>query len=366
MNDHAAPDHAAPDHAAPDHADPGHVTPDHATLDRLVSSRRPLWLGLAAVGAIGVITIAAIVLDQGGPAPEPATPPAAQAQPPPTAKPVFDIVRVGPQGGAVIAGRAAPGAEVVIEDAGKEIGRTTADAHGDWVFTSDTALPSGPQALTLTARNPDGEEIKGAGTVFLAVPAPPANSQVATTRPETSVAVLTDPNAPPRMLQDAAPAHLGLGAVDYDERGALRFAGSAPPNTSVRVYVDNKPVGDATADGSGHWTLSPQAPVTAGPHRLRLDQLDGRGRVAARAELPFTRVPPGSTRLAEGNIIVEPGQSLWQMAMRAYGNGTRYTVIYQANRGQIRDPNLIYPGQLFAVPGDAATSVTPPSSSRSR
>jgi nucleoid-associated protein YgaU len=28
----------------------------------------------------------------------------------------------------------------------------------------------------------------------------------------------------------------------------------------------------------------------------------------------------------------------------------RYTVIYEANRTQIRNPDLIYPGQVFAIP----------------
>ncbi|MFQ5535738.1 MAG: LysM peptidoglycan-binding domain-containing protein [Sphingomonadales bacterium] len=38
------------------------------------------------------------------------------------------------------------------------------------------------------------------------------------------------------------------------------------------------------------------------------------------------------------------------MARRIYGAGMRYTVIYRANQGQIRDPDLIYPGQQFALP----------------
>ncbi|MBO37841.1 MAG: peptidoglycan-binding protein, partial [Rhodospirillaceae bacterium] len=34
----------------------------------------------------------------------------------------------------------------------------------------------------------------------------------------------------------------------------------------------------------------------------------------------------------------------------AYGQGMRYTIIYKANRDQIRDPDLIYPGQIFFIP----------------
>jgi nucleoid-associated protein YgaU len=333
-----------------------------AAEDRLFA-RRPLWLGLASLGAIAAVTIGAIVLHEQ--APPPMSRSAVPAEPAGPAKPVFDIVRIGPQGGAVIAGHAAPGAEVVIQDAGKEIGRTRADPHGDWVFTSDKPLPPGPQAMTLAERTPDGQEIKGTGTVFLAVPTPPANTQLATAKPEAPVAVLTDPNAAPRMLQNGS-NRLGLGAVDYDEHGALRFAGTAPPGALVRVYVDNKPVGDAVGDTTGHWTLSPETPVAAGPHRLRLDQLGRQDRVDARLELPFTREPARAVALAEGSVVVQPGQNLWQMARRTYGSGVRYTVIYEANRTQIRDPNLIYPGQLFAVPGETGTPVTPPSSSRSR
>ncbi|GEP08959.1 LysM peptidoglycan-binding domain-containing protein [Methylobacterium gnaphalii] len=47
------------------------------------------------------------------------------------------------------------------------------------------------------------------------------------------------------------------------------------------------------------------------------------------------------------------GDSLWQISRKSYGNGRRYTVIYEANRDQIRDPNLIYPGQIFVMPKDA-------------
>jgi hypothetical protein len=278
---------------------------------------------------------------------------------------VFDIVRVGPTGGAVIAGHAAPGAEVVIEDAGKVIGRAQADQHGDWVFTSETSLPAGPQALTLSEHTPNGQEIKGTGTVFLAVPASPANTQTAANNPPAPVAVLTDPTAPPRLLQPGS-NRLGLGAVDYDEHGALRFAGSAPPGALVRVYIDNKAVGEAVGDVSGHWTLAPETPVAPGPHRLRLDQIGRQDHVTARVELPFAREPPQLAALAEGSVVVQPGQNLWRMARRAYGTGVRYTVIYQANRSQIGDPNLIFPGQVFAVPEGAAAPVTPLSSSRSR
>jgi len=47
---------------------------------------------------------------------------------------------------------------------------------------------------------------------------------------------------------------------------------------------------------------------------------------------------------------VSRGDNLWRLSRVTYGAGTRYAVIYKANRDQIRDPNRIYPGQIFVLP----------------
>jgi nucleoid-associated protein YgaU len=49
-------------------------------------------------------------------------------------------------------------------------------------------------------------------------------------------------------------------------------------------------------------------------------------------------------------ITVQPGQSLWRISHQHYGDGARYVQIFRANRAQIRNPNLIYPGQIFTLP----------------
>src|ERR1700736_2839164 len=97
---------------------------------------------------VGVVAVAVIVVagltfwrwnGERGAAP-PALPTAA-APPPALASPAvavpapsFDVVRINPQGGAVIAGRAVPGAEVTVLDDSKPLGHVVADEHGDWVL----------------------------------------------------------------------------------------------------------------------------------------------------------------------------------------------------------------------------------------
>lgn len=47
---------------------------------------------------------------------------------------------------------------------------------------------------------------------------------------------------------------------------------------------------------------------------------------------------------------VKSGDCLWNIAKKYYGNGTQYTKIYNANKGKIKNPNLIYPGQVLTIP----------------
>ena len=303
--------------------------------------------------------------------PPPAPPAAAPKTEESAIKPSFDIVRVNPQGGVVLAGRAAPGAEVTVAKNGYTIGTTTADSAGEWVLLPQKPIGSGSSELTVASREPNRKPVEGEAPVVILMPdhsaAPPAGASTsapAAAAPSAPVVVLTPNEAVPKLLQaPAAPTDiprgkLGLATVDYDDRGAIRFAGNAPPGATVRTYIDNKPVGEAAADDKGHWTLVPQDPVAVGDHQLRLDQL-GKGRVTARIELPFQRAELSPQAIAPGSVVVQPGQNLWRIARHTYGRGIQYVVIYQANREQIRDPNLIYPGQVFAMPANQKPSATP-------
>ncbi len=201
-------------------------------------------------------------------------------------------------------------------------------------------------------------------------PAPPA-------APQQPMVVLVPgaPDATPRILQTPASTTprrgLGLDVVDYDDAGGMRFSGSAAPGAPVRIYVNGVHAGDSRADAAGRWVLTPPTVPAIGRHRVRVDQLAANGAVSARVELPFQResVPQGD--IPEGRVIVQPGNSLWRLARAAYGRGVLYTVIYEANRDQIRNPDLIFPGQVFTLPPAPPapaprTASRPADSSRSR
>jgi nucleoid-associated protein YgaU len=286
-----------------------------------------------------------------GPTFETAIPPLESAKPQSGAPPPpsFDIVRVE-NGHAVIAGQATPGATVSVLDHGALVGQTTATPQGQWVLTPESTLTPGTHEFTLTEQLPDGSKVQSGGQLVMLVPEPTKEGAqrgaLAVVIPKAGASkVLQTPGTPSQ-----SGATVDLAVIDYDQAGRLVLSGHAKPGDLVQAYLDDQLIGKGAADEKGAWQLTPDKPIEPGTYRLRLDELDAGGQVVARIEVPFERAQPSDILPAGQRIVVQAGNSLWRIARHNYGEGLRYTLIYEANRGQIRNPDLIYPGQVFAVP----------------
>jgi hypothetical protein len=292
------------------------------------------------------------------PAPEPALAP-----------PSFDIVRIAKEGTAVLAGRAPPGAKVRVHLGQAVIAEVTASGRGEWVAVIDQPLPSGAIELSLSALLPDGRVVESDAVLAAVVPGRPGAPVPGKEKgSDTALALLLPKkgDVPSKLLQKPEPQggatdkSLSVDKVDYDEKGNVVISGNAPAGATVRTYLDNKPTGETKAGRERQWQLKPGRNVAPGSYKLRVDQLNRAGRVVARIELPFYRTAAAEVLAATAvshRVIVQPGNSLWRIARRVYGSGPHYTVIYRANDGQIRDPDLIYPGQVFNLPAESKTMV---------
>jgi nucleoid-associated protein YgaU len=284
------------------------------------------------------------------------------AEPPAADKPAFDVVRVDSQGGMVIAGRATPGSEITVTSDGAVVGTTTADDRGEWVLLPSAPLKSGNHSLDLSAKTPDGKTVAADSQVLMVVPEPAATVAGAAAPKSETLAVLVPqgegggsqvlqaPSTSSATTTEAEPGvSLSLDTIDYDDTGRVTVGGRAAAGGTIQAYLDNQLVGAAVADGSNHWLLPLPMTIDTQPHTLRIDQVGTDGKVVARVESPFQRAE--TVVLAKDQtFIVQPGNSLWRIARRSYGEGLRYTVIYEANKDQIRNPDMIYPGQVFVLP----------------
>jgi nucleoid-associated protein YgaU len=148
--------------------------------------------------------------------------------------------------------------------------------------------------------------------------------------------------------------------INYSKDGGVAVTGRGRPEAIVRFYLDNSPVASTAVDQQGYWTAD-LSDVKAGVYTLRLDQLDQTGKVSSRIESPFKRedreVLAGQIKdtasPARINVItVQPGNTLWAISRERYGRGILYVQVFDANKDKIRDPNLIYPGQIFDLPDE--------------
>jgi len=295
--------------------------------------------------------------------------------------PTFDVARIEPTGEAVIAGRAAPGATVELLRDGEVHDRAVADKSGQFVMVPPK-LPPGTYDLTLRSKQADGTVATSKQRVTAAL------EPRSTERP---VVALVTPNKPTVVLsQPGAPKPAGavvVEAVEIEPGGKFHVSGQARPGAALRLYLNDSFVTSVTAGADGRFAVTINEGVAPGNYRVRLDEASSSGTVRARAEVPFTapettasvsaqataskRPDTSAPQLAAAGATVLPdsgsppstvvvpkiatttvsrGDSLWRLSQVTYGAGMRYAVIYKANRGQIRNPNRIYPGQIFVLP----------------
>lgn len=278
--------------------------------------------------------------------------------------PAFDLVRISRGGTGVIAGRMAPGSQVELLANGRKISEVTADENGEWVMILEEPLEAGSVELNLKAQAEGGKVSEADNVVVVSVPER-ENDRFLERQQNGVVAVLSPKNGDggSTVLQKpgvAAFAEVGeslsLETVDYGDGGVPVFSGRSLPRVDVRLYLDGKFIGSVRANDSGRWLV----PLSTGElgsesHMIRLDQIIGDGQVQLRVEQPFDVGQPIDPAKASGGVFVKPGNTLWQIARQLYGSGVRYTLIFRENSEQIRDPDLIYPGQIFKLPNKVGT-----------
>lgn len=198
-----------------------------------------------------------------------------------------------------------------------------------------------------------------------------ASAQPATSTPASSETAKLEPSSEAGASDQQSGQGVTVEAVE-SEPDKVFIAGTGKPGQSVRVYVGDEFQGETQVNSSGKWLVQGSKNISEGDVEVRADLIGEDGNaVDARAAVTFekeedqqivlTRVVATGTGGSAGGqeagvkkslpvVIIRKGDNLWRISRRLYGDGFRYTTIYQANQGQIRNPDLIYPGQVFLTP----------------
>jgi nucleoid-associated protein YgaU len=263
------------------------------------------------------------------PKPAPAQPPVEQA----AGEPRVAVEAVEIEGRRIfVAGSADPGRLLRAYANETLLGQTTASPAGRFLVEAERDLPVGDYIIRVDALEPNGSKV-------LARAAVPFEREAG----ENIAAV-----APHMPRAEQAPA---AGAKPGDKPAAAAASEQAAQTGTVQPQAPAAtPAETAPAAGTAAET-APQAPAAAQPQApeqpaVAADPAEQSGQPSA---APTEALAP-KLQSVDGAVIIRRGDTLWRISRRVYGYGTRYSTIYLANQDQIRDPDLILPGQVFSVP----------------
>ena len=305
--------------------------------------------------------------------------------------PQFDTFRLETDGTMLIAGRTVPGGQVDVVLGDDTIASAIGDETGNFVIFADAPPSDAPRRLSLLG-DPGGSATRSETSYMVAPIAapvvaealPPAVSpdplpgEVAELPPPSPpplaevTAALPQPPEVPTVLQADADGvrvvqttpqvvpNVALDAITYDPEGEVLLSGRATGDGAVQLYLDNRPVSSSTITQGGDWQID-LPDVDTGVYTLRIDELNADGDVISRVETPFKREEAEDVAAVlaeeterEGFDVavrtVQAGATLWAIAEENLGDGIYYVAVFEANRDLIKDPDLIYPGQIFRIP----------------
>jgi nucleoid-associated protein YgaU len=181
-------------------------------------------------------------------------------------------------------------------------------------------------------------------------PEAPAVAEMAEPEPEPeapAVAEMAEPEPEPE-----APAVVEMTELEPESEApaVAEMAESEPepeaPAVAEMAEPEPEPEAPAVVE-MAEPEPEPEAPAVA-----EMDEPEpGLPQVAAVEENVEQPAEPENVSAKKGRVVIQPGNNLWRISRVIYGRGVEYAVIYEANREQIRDPDLIYPGQIFTTPG---------------
>jgi len=227
----------------------------------------------------------------------------------------------------IFSGRAAPGASIRLYVDNRAAGDASVATDGTWSFAGTKAIAPGSHSLRVDQLQGDGSVSRRIELPFVrAAPQEVASLNQPVTAPsaadEPSKAGEEGPSAvePTVAVTDDEPPPPPSAALEESQAGEMAKVENPVETPSLALEPPAGPAANLPSETSTASADSPTVSTESKPQR-------------------------------NGKIVIQPGNSLWRISRVIYGRGIEYTVIYEANKDDIRNPNLIYPGQIFATPG---------------
>jgi nucleoid-associated protein YgaU len=305
----------------------------------------------------------------------------------------IDLAQVKPDGQAVFAGQAAPGAMITVFEGDILLGETVADDNGEWVVILEKTLAPGQHLVSVAMETTTGETELADATLAIEIAASKDEQPLVAVLPQTENEVpklLQSPDDKPLEPATIASADttdkksgtntdsektsdtvtaadtsgtvadhttapiitpsIAPRALVWRENNELAISGVATGGVRVTASTKSDDFAGALVMANGDWSVFGTIDPSASRLEFRFALYDETGTSVATYVLPVTMRDLDVGLDGSEMVVINRGDALWRIAYRSYGEGVRYVDIVRRNSGSIVDPDLIYPNQIFALP----------------
>lgn len=274
----------------------------------------------------------------------------------------LEVVRVKPDGSLVIAGKGLPNSKIEIISNSEVIAVTNSDNIGDFVAVPEKQLKAGEYFLSFRQITKDNKVIIAEKSIAINVTGNQNDIPIVAIvdgQGKLSVKVIQAPGIGEKEVTNkenektnknlVKEPEIKILAITHDTKlGQLVLSGIAYNGVQVNAGFTGKET-SSTKINNGEWNLSIPGKLIVGKQKVFAVLLGKNGKVLS--ENSFV-ISGKSIENANGKtlIIVQKGDALWNIAYQRLGLGNRYIDIVELNKDKIKDPDLIYPQQLFIIP----------------
>ena len=243
--------------------------------------------------------------------------------------PEIDIIKVSPDGSFVIAGKGQPNSNINILDKGNVIESTTVDSDGNWVVVSKENLKTGDNLISIDQINNNGLVLRHKQLFITKIDEHKKDQPLVISVPNKNgenISIIQQPLEKQKI---------------YKVENDLGIQKKIKSNKKIMEIIKIK---------NSKWQYNSDIIFDFGLHDLLVVLKSDKDEILDRITLPFMRVEMPSNDVPENFILIKPGDMLWTIAYRLYGDPFKYIQIFEENKDQITNPDLIFPGQLFSIP----------------
>lgn len=276
----------------------------------------------------------------------------------------IEIARVKPDGSAVVAGSAPPGATISVFEDTLLLGKTTADANGEWVVVLEKRLGPGQHLISVAAELEDATTLLAETSIAIEIYADQTSKPLVALLPENQTEMPVLLQSPDDQQPDAgddtqtaaaaAIARIGPRSLVWQGEDQITIAGHSRGGVRVSVSANGTYFGDALVLADGGWQVTGAVDKNRQNHRLEFILIDNAGQAVAHYLLPMRSRDLQKGLDGSQLVVVNKGDALWRIAYRSFGEGVRYIDIVRKNTSDINNPDLIYPNQIFSLPKNGA------------